>query len=257
MARGPLEEGAGDRVAGDVVVDAAGGDRLLHDWIIRRERAHGGRAVPTGKALAAGERSEPAGPLADEETPDRHRPHERLDGPDQARQVLQHPALEDLGVVPIRGGERLRDGGTEHDVFAGGAPVVEEDPAEGMTSLFDIDGKIRLADQPAAARRCRGTKSTANSVASSCPSASARGSSCACTCSAESKAVAGEPIRTAANARHSPRCQRPTLPGRCRHRKAANASVPIVPNPRSHPAGCCLRPGREPFPRLAVTFPLG
>jgi hypothetical protein len=55
-------------------------------------------------------------------------------------------ALEDLGVVPIRCGKRLRDGSAKHGVFAGGAPVIEEDVAEGVTGLFDVDGKFGLAD---------------------------------------------------------------------------------------------------------------
>src|SRR5829696_4874553 len=147
MDLGPVEEGAGDRMAGGTVVDATGGDCLLHDWIIRRKRKHGGRAIPAGKALAAAERPESTGTLANEEATDRHWPHKRLDGPDQAGQVLQHPTFEDLGVVPIRGGERLRNGGAEHRVFAGGAPIVEEHPTEGVARLFDIDGKIGLANR--------------------------------------------------------------------------------------------------------------
>src|SRR5829696_5305381 len=99
MARVPIEEGAGDRMAGGAVVDATGGDCLLHRRVIRRERAHGGSAVAAGKAFAASVRPESAGTLADEEAPDRHGPHEWLDGPDHARQILQHPTLEDLGVV--------------------------------------------------------------------------------------------------------------------------------------------------------------
>ena len=120
VARVPIQEGAGDRMAGHAVVDTAAGGCLLHHRIIRRECPHGGRAVPVRETLAPGKRSESAGTLADEEAPYWHWPHERLDGPNHARQVLQHSALEDLGVEPIRCGETLRDGRAEHDVFAGG-----------------------------------------------------------------------------------------------------------------------------------------
>ena len=132
-------------MAGDAVVDAAGGGALLHRRVIRRERAHGGRAVPAGKALAAGMSPESAGTLADEEVSDGIG---RTNGSMVQTMLGRYcsPTLEDLGVVPIRCGERLRDGRAEHRVFAGGAPVVEENVAEGVTGLFNIDGEIGLAD---------------------------------------------------------------------------------------------------------------
>ena len=222
-------------MAGGVVVDAAGGDVGLHDRIIRRKWAHGGRAVPAGKALAAGEGPQPARTLADEEASNRHRPHERSDGPDQTGQVLQHSALEDLGVVPIRGGERLRDGGAEHDVFAGGAPVVEEYPTQGVTGLFDIDREIGLADRRGQLgvfeERNRGERGRIP-----LPIRQREGIVLRLSPLHRNQCRRGRSQQDSGERQaQAPLPTVPGVPGRYRHRKAAYPRILIVPNPRSHP----------------------
>jgi hypothetical protein len=142
----PIDERAGDGVPGDFVIKPAGRHRGLDPWVVGGQWTHLRGAVAAAQALAARVGAKPGRTFLDKEAPRRHRPHERFDGPDHGGEVLQHAALEDLGVVAVGGGEGLGDGKAEHGVFPGGPPVVEEDIAQGVPGLVNVDGELWLAD---------------------------------------------------------------------------------------------------------------